>query len=456
MSRNENKHYTDMTVGPIAPILLRFALPLMVGGLFQNLYNLADMTIAGHILGDSALASISAVNALMTLMTQTAIGFNVGNAILVSNAFGEGDLNKARINVTSMTQLCVLVTLFISSAFVLFLKPLMRLVNTPEDLFEGAYVYILTISLGLIANMAYNLYACAFRAFGNSKMPLYFLIFSSMMNIVLDLLFIAVFHWGVFGAAFATVLSQALAAGLSGTMFYRMFPEMHPQKGDFKAGMTVWKKMFGIGAAAALTNSVFSIGMVAIQGAANSLGESTIIAKGAASKIRMFAVLPSVNLANTIASFAAQNYGAKKYDRITKGTWTAVGLSAMINVVTYTIAFFLAGTMVRLITGTENPEVIRQSEIMLRIELAFIWAQTAIMSFRFSIQGLNYKVIPIIATVIELCTRCICAFWLVKPLGFIAIPIAEPFSWLVCGSAMCAAYYVLIGKVKARDAAALN
>lgn len=438
------KNYNNMTEGSILSAIVRFAIPLMLGSLFQDLYSMADMTIAGYTLGDRSIAAISSSAAIINMMNYAARGYNMGNSIPVANAFGSGDMEKTKKALIAMNVLCVLYSLVVTTLFLVFLKPLLRFVNTPADLFDSAMTYAVIIVSGLICTMAYNLFSASFQALGNSKLPLYFLIFSSVLNVLLDLFCIVVLKLGVAGAAIATIFSQFVSAVLSGISFFRRFPEMRYRLKDLKGIGPVLADTFPIGISVAITNSIFSIGAVSVQSAINALGESTIIAQSSASKIRMFATIPSVNLANAVATFAAQNYGAKKYHRITKGIWTGIGVSAGINIFTYLICFFFGGAIAKLITNTQNPDVVYMASTMLRIEVAFVWAQTAVMSFRMSIQSLKRKIIPMLGTGVELVIRCVFAFVITPMIGFTAISWAEVASWLISGSVMLICYYILI------------
>ena len=450
-----NKNYSDMTKGAILPILWKFALPLMLGGLFQDLYSIADMTIAGHTLGDHALAAISATGAVIMMMNYAAMGFNLGNSILMSNAFGEGDMDKTRKAFFVMIELALAYSVVMTTVFLSFLRPLMQAVNTPPELFADAKTYAVIIIAGLTCNMAYNLFAGAFRALGNSKMPLYLLIFSSFLNIILDYVFIVAFRLGVAGAAYATIFSQLISAVLSALFFFKLFPEMKIRKEDIKGNGAMAKDMFLVGISVAITNSIFAIGAVAIQGAINSLGPDTIIAQSSCSRILAFAMIPSGNIANTASTFAAQNFGAKKFDRITKGLGVSMCMTLTINVLTFTVIFLFGDDLVRLITNTKNENVIYMAQTMLNIECAFIWAQTAVMGFRMCIQSLKKKVIPMFGTAVELVIRCFFAFILTPVIGFKAIALAEPASWLISGAVMVVSYFVIIKKLKKEEEEAL-
>ncbi|MDO4487518.1 MAG: MATE family efflux transporter [Eubacteriales bacterium] len=447
-SKKENKHMVNMTAGPILPILVSFALPLMLGSLFQDLYNLADMTIAGYTIGDGALAAISATSGIVSFIMATSRGYNIGNAISVSNSFGGGDIEKTRRNLAGMFTLCYVLSISMTLLLVIGIKPLMRLINTPENLFDDAYRYVIIIILGLSFTMTYDLFACSFRALGNSKLPLVLLIICSVLNIFLDLLFMYVLRMGVMGAALATIIAQLISAVAAAVFFYRLYPELRFRREDFKTVGIVAKDMFPLGIMGALTNSMYAIGWIFMQSGINSLGQNTLVAYAAYKKIDMFAVIPSVAIANTLSTFAAQNFGAKQFKRITKGIFNGIGLSLAINVVTFTIISLVGQPLIRLITNTKSDEVVLQAYTLLRITVAFIWWQTTIMGFRFSIQGMRKKLIPFLGTFFELIIRTVFALCFIPLIGYTAIAWAEAACWVLGGIMMIICYFIIHGKEK--------
>jgi len=446
--QTKNKNMVNMTQGPILKILLGFAVPMMIGSLFSDLYNLVDMTIAGYTIGDTALAAISATSGIMAFINATSRGFNIGNAISVSNAFGEGDMEKTRRSLAGMFTLCYALSISLTILLCIFIKPLMRLINTPESLFIDAYKYIIVIIIGLTFTMSYDLFACAFRALGNSKIPLYLLIACSFLNVGLDILFMGALKMGVMGAAIATVLSQLISAIASLIIFLRLYPELHFQKTDFTGVIPIIKDMFPIGMSGALTNSMYSIGWIFLQGSINSLGQNTLVAYAAYKKVSMFAVIPSVSLANTLATFAAQNYGAKNYDRITRGIFTSCGFSFFINIFTFSVTFFLGKPIVQLITNTQSQQVLDEAYNLLLVTNSFVWAQTVIMGFRLSIQGMRKKLIPWLGTCFEMVLRILFALVFIPMWGYIAIGLAESSCWVLGGIMMVICYFIILKKEK--------
>ena len=436
----------DMTNGAILPLMLQFAIPVMLGHLFQNLYNLVDMTVAGHAIGDHAIAAISASHALISLINATAMGFNTGNSILVSQAFGAKDYDRARRSFAGAAELCVILALFATAVLLLVINPLLRLVKTPEELMIDARSYLLIMVIGLLATMSYNLLAGVFRAVGNSRIPLVFLIVSSLLNVGLDILFMVPLNMGVAGAAWATVVAQVISAVLSGVYLYVNYPWLRIQKEDFCHNGGLLKDMVPMGVSIAVSNSLFAIGDIAVQGAVNGLGSDAIVSQAAANKIKSFCITPSIGMANTCAAFAAQNYGARKLDRISKGIKTGILFNVVCNVVTYAIVFFLGAPLIRFITNTDSAQVVVDGVLMLRVVCAFIFTQTIVMVYRMSLSSMKCKVIPIVGTAIELVSRCFSAWVLVPMLGFLGICFAEPLSWVISGSVMLICYIWVIKK----------
>jgi putative MATE family efflux protein len=436
-----------MTEGATFPLLIRFASSLMLGSIFQHLYNLADMSIAGYTLGDHALAAISASSALITLINATAMGFNSGNSILVSQNFGAGNWEGARKAFAGVLKLCIGLIIIFTAVLYLTIGPLLKLVQTPEEIFTDAKAYIMTLILGLFCTMMYNMYAGVYRALGNSVVPLVFLIICACLNIGLDILFIVPLRMGVVGAGLATVVSQGLSVLMSAIHFHKNYPEMRLKKEDLRANPAMMRKMLPMGISVAFSNSLFAIGDIAIQGAVNSLGQEAIIAKAASQKIRSFAIVPSINMAHASATFTAQNYGAKKYERIPKGVYLSVLFNIAVNMITTAIAFAFGGSLIRLVTNTDSALVIANGQLMLRVVVPFIFTQTIVTAYRMALQSMEHKLAPIIGTGIELCTRFFCAFVLAPIWGFAGICWAEPLSWVVSGAVMFIWFNIAIKKL---------
>lgn len=440
----------DMTEGSVFKKLMVFAIPMMLGSIFQDLYSMVDMTVAGYTIGDNAIAAISSTDGLAVLMNYTCMGFSTGSAVLISQAFGMKDVKRIKQAYNTLIVLSLALSACIIGLFLSFLRPLMVFMNTPEELLQQATEYITVIIMFQFATQFYNMYASAFRALGNSKIPLMFLIVCSILNIILDILFMGVFHMGVRGAAIATVASQGISAVCSGFWFYRSYPELRSDSlKDFIDNCTLVREMVPMGLSVMATNALFAVGNLAVQGSLNSLGKDYLVANGAANKIRRFATVPSVGIANASATFVAQNYGAKKFDRIRKGARQAVLFSFCCNVVNMIIIVLTGKSIIRFITNTESEFIVEQGFFAITFVGAFIFTQTITMTYRMSIISMKRKTVPMIGTGVELCTRCLCAWVLTPVMGFPAICLAEPMSWIVSGVIMYICFLYVWKKDKA-------
>ena len=300
----------DMTSGNILRILLTFALPVFFGSLLQQFYNLADTAIAGNMLGDAALAQIGATSALYSMLTMFSVGLNNGFAISVSRWFGAGDNRKMKQAAAWMMVFSLSVGLFLAALLFLLRCPLLRLLQTPDTAFAGALAYITVIFLGLPFTMLYNMEASLLRAIGNSVVPLLFLAFSSVLNIILDVWFLGSLHMGIQGAAIATVLAQAVSALLGLFYLYRSYPLLRFSFDSLRTGFSFALDVFFNGLSMALMNAVYNIGSVILQGSINALGSTYIAAQVGGRRLAEMFMLPGDSLGASMATYSSQNFGA--------------------------------------------------------------------------------------------------------------------------------------------------
>lgn len=441
MTRRTNP---DMTQGPILSSLLAYAYPLMLGSLFQDLYHVVDMAIAGYTMGDDALAAISSTSVITTLINPLLNGFCIGCSVQIANRYGEKNDDMTRQCVTAMSLLCVGLMVFVMALMITFIKPVLELVKIPDTLKADAFAYIRVILFGIPATLLYDLCANIFRALGNSKTPLIVLILSTFSNTALDYLFMVPLHMGVEGAALATIISQGAAAIFAGALFLSKYPSLRFTRTDLRNSTSAAREMLPYGISGAFTNSVFAIGAAAIQGTVNSLGTDVIVSQAAANKIKSFAMIPSGGLANAAATFSAQNHGAGNFERIKKGVHTAIYCSMICTAVLFVLIRISDRSLIVLITHTQNRTVIDQAEDMLNIVIPFIFCQTALMSYRMAMQGMCHKIIPIIGMSIELVIRCTFAFLITPRIGYRGIAYSEPASWIISGAAMGMLFYKIL------------
>lgn len=430
----------DMTTGRPLPLILRFAVPLFIGNIFQQIYSMVDTMVAGHCLGESAIAAIGATSALYGLIINFASGMNSGYAIVVTRSFGAHDHRLMRQAIAGMAVLNAAVTAALTVLAVLFLRPLLRFMNTPAAIFADAYRYILVICCGMAATVAYNMFAAILRAVGNSRSPLYFLILSCVLNILLDVWFIAGLGLGVAGAALATVIAQAVSAVLCGVYLLRSYRGILPNRQDFRLPRRLWGELLSTGFAMALMLCVVDLGTVIFQRSNNALGEMYITAHTAARRLIMMIMQPLVTIATANSTFVGQNWGAGKTDRIRTALKQVCCAEVAWALCGGALLFLLGGPLVRFTTGTTDAEVVRNAVLSLRIHSVFFAPLGILFCLRTSMQAMGRKAAPVISSCIELGLKILSAGVLVPRLGFIATCFTEPLIWVAMVSYLLAVY----------------
>ncbi|MCI5514936.1 MAG: MATE family efflux transporter [Oscillospiraceae bacterium] len=420
---------TDLTKGNINKLLLSFAFPTLISNLFQQFYNLADTAIAGHILGDNALVAIGATSSLFSLIMTFANGLSGGFGIIIAREFGAKNESKVKRAVAHSLSINIIIGAVIFLLSLVVTKPILTAMNTPAAQFGDAYRYIIVILCTVAVPMIYNLEATILRSVGDSKTPLYFLIFASIMNIILDWVFMKNLDMGVTGAAVATVVSQLSASLLCLIVIKKNFPVLHITKSDFARDKKLTSDMLSAGMTMATMNSIFSIGSIIMQGAINALGETIIAAHLASRKLAEMFMQPLVTVGLACSTFVSQNFGAKKYDRIAKAIRYSLIYCAVWSVISFFVLWFLGAKATVLITGTGNAEVVRNTAMYLRINAPFYFVLGILFVLRFSIQSINRKIPPLISSAMELGTKIAAAFVFIPMWKYTGACIAEPLSW---------------------------
>lgn len=430
----QSVHVRDMTQGSPIRLILSFAVPLFIGNIFQQFYSMVDTMVVGYHLGDTGIAAIGATASLYSLLINFANGLNNGYGIIVTQRFGAHDRKNMKQAIAGMMILDLCICLFLTAATLVFLRTLMNFLNTPASVFDMAYSYIRTICLGIVTTIGYNMFASILRAMGNSRTPLYFLIFSSFLNIVLDILFVAVFRMGITGAAIATVISQAVSATLCGFYVLRNYAEYLPQKEDFRIPGKMLKNLFSTGISMALMSCLVDCGSVIFSRANNLLGETYIAAHAAARKLLMMMIQPQASLSLANSTFVGQNWGAKKFDRIRQTLRTVLLIEVLWGVFAAALIYLFGGALVRFTTGTNDADMIGYAVMSLRIHFAAFPFLGVVFVIRHTLQAMGYKVIPICSSCIELGTKFLAASWLIPQIGFLGTCITEPVTWVIMAS----------------------
>lgn len=439
--KSKNMKTTDMTLGNPLRIILAFAVPIFIGNIFQQIYSVVDTMVAGYNLGDAAIAAIGATSSLYGLIIDLAWGMNSGFALVVTRSFGAHDEGTLKKSIAGTMLLDLGITLALTALAGCFLRPLMGLMNTPESIFPDAYRYILIICLGLPATMAYNMFASLLRCVGNSVTPLVFLIVSSLTNILLDLLFVAGFRWGVTGAAAATVCAELLSAVLSGAYFLRHYCSILPTREDFYLRPTMLRDLLSNGLAMAFMYSVVGLGSVFFQGANNRLGESIIAAHTAARRIISIMMAPLGTISGAAATFIGQNWGAGRKDRVRDGLKQEILISVAWGVFACVVIYLCGEGLVRFTTGSSDPITIRSAVFSLRVHLPFYPALGVLLALRTAMQAVNIKLPPVLSSATELGMKILAAFWLIPAYGFTGTCVTEPVTWVLCALLLIVVYY---------------
>ncbi len=442
---------TDMTRGDPVRLLLNFSAPLFLSNLLQQFYNLADTALAGHILGDAALAQIGATAALYGLIMNFAFGMNNGLALTVSRLFGAGDDKGVRRATAWMLALAAATAAVLTVVFVGIRRPLLVLLQVPEATMEGALAYLTLILLGIPLTMAYNMEAALLRAIGNSLTPLYFLLFSTVLNIGLDVAFMGPLQLGVSGAAAATVVAQGISAVLGGWYIIRNYPNLHFTRAAYANGKNFAANMFWAGLSMGLMSAIYNIGSVVLQSSINALGSTYIAAQVAARRFAELFFIPGGALGIAVATYSSQNLGAGRRSRIMKGVLTALGIYFVWWVFVMLFAFFLSDPAVRAITGTSDEEIISNAVLYLKISAPVIPPMAVLVIVRNMLQGIQHTIEPLLASGLELIGKVIFGVWIVPVVGYTAVCFCEPVTWVICFVFILGALYRCRGELKDKE-----
>ena len=421
----------DMINGPIFRNLIAFAIPILISNVFQQLYNTMDTAIVGNTLGTNSLAAIGSVNSVFDLLTGFCIGIGNGMAIVTGRCFGANDENRLKQSVAGCIIIGFFSCIFFTILASLSVRPLLHLINVPEELIDESYSYIIVIILGLVVMFAYNTLASVLRAIGNSIAPLIFLIFSSVLNVILDIVLITQAHMGVAGAAVATVIAQGVSAVLCVLYILKKTPLLIPQRQHFKIDTAMYKDLLGQGYSMAIMGAIVNAGSVILQSGINGLGSDLIAAHTAARKLYMFFFMPILSLGIAMATFIAQNAGAKRADRIIAGMRTSyltnVGLAAVISV----FLLLFADVLISLLAGTDDPNIVHNGGLYLKVVGPNYAVLGVLMNTRYALQGIGKKILPLISSVIEFVMKILFVVAFIPLYGFMAVIFCEPVIWVV-------------------------
>ena len=421
----------DMTKGSPTKLLLTFAIPVLIGNLFQLLYNMTDTRIVGAYLGETALAAVGATGSLNNMFIGFLTNLMNGMAILTARYFGAGERDNVRRSVSCMSVLGIGTAALLTLLSVVFLEPLLRLLNTPEHLIGTSADYFRVILLGLVVTALYNGCAALLRAIGDTVTPLIFLIIAVFLNIGLDLLFVCVFHWGVTGAAVATVLAQACSVLLCILYIARKYTVLHPAPGDFRLQPAMTLQMYTSGLCMGFMLTLVNIGSVILQGAINTFGDSIIVAHTAARRLTELLMMPFSVLGTAISTFSSQNYGAGRYDRVRLGIRRALMLGTAGCLLSILATNTFVPSVIAWLIGDASQEIVDTAALYLRVDTVFYFITMVIVIYRNTLQSIGDPVTPIISSLCETFGKIGAVLLLIPPLGYFGVILTEPIVWAI-------------------------
>ena len=438
----------DMTVGSPTRDILRFAIPLILGYILQQMYQIIDAVIVGRWIGVGALAAIGASSSVMFLIMGFCNGSCAGFSIPIAQAFGAKDFAKMRCYVGNAIRLGIVFAVVITLMSCALCTRILYLVNTPDDIFQDAWIFLFLQFAAIPFTMAYNLLAGFIRALGNSRQPFYFLIFSAIINILLDIVFILIMGMGVEGAGIATLLSQAFSSMMCLWYIRKHLTILIPQGEERHFNNKRIAILLNNGVPMGLQFSITGIGIIMLQSANNALGTLYVASFTAAMRIKYLFICVFDNIGVAMATYCGQNIGAEKTERIQLGIRSALMITAVYFVLTVIVIYPFADQMMALFVNSGEQDVIKNAAYYMRISNYFYPALGLLTIFRYSIQGLGYSMLSMLSGVMEMIARCGVSIWLVPELAFTGVCFADPTAWMAADLFLIPAYFYLYKKIK--------
>lgn len=421
----------DLTKGNITKVILQFAIPIFLMQMLQLTYSFADVRMVGEFLGENSLAAVGATTPINTLIIGFMTGLTNGFSVITARFFGAGDRKGIKRSVAAAITLAVALSVALSVASLIGITPLMRVLNTPDGIFDEAKAYISVLLGGMLVTAWYNTMASILRSMGDTVTPLVFLALAVVLNIVGDYFFMGVVGMGVVGAAAATLLAQFISA-LACTIYgFRRYEAIRFPLSMCRVDSRLAGQMLASGFSMGFMNSIVSLGTVSLQSAINTFGEDIIVAHSAARKITEFFNITFGVFGMTMATFCGQNMGAGKYDRIRKGLWQCILMAWVWSIGMMLLAWTAGPWLIHLVTGSDTAAVLETGSLYLRVDTLFYFVPAAICIIRNAMQGFDDRITPIVSSSIELVGKVLVVILLVPHYQYWAIIVAEPIVWVL-------------------------
>lgn len=422
----------DMTEGSPAKLIWAFSVPMFIGSIFQQLYNMADAIVVGRFVGPNALAAVGTSFPIIFFLVALVIGMTMGSGVVISQYFGAKDIVKTRRAVVTAIAFQLVFASFLSVVGVLLSRPLLLLLNTPDVILADATAYMQIFFGGMVFMFAYNAFASVLRSLGDSKTPLYFLIIASLLNIVLNVYFVASLGWGVRGVAWATLIAQGVSSVISFIYINRRVPLLQFKRSELVFDWPIFWAMVRIGAPSSLQQSLAAVGMMAVQALVNSFGPVTMAAYTAASRMDSFAMIPIMNFGMAVSTFTGQNIGANRLDRVVQGMKATLLMVIGACLVVSVLVFTLGGQMIQLFVSGAQPEIISQGVDYMQTISFFYAVFGVLMVMNGVLRGAGDAWVPMVTTMASLVVRVTSAYLLVNTaLTYRGIWWSIPIGWSV-------------------------
>ena len=421
----------ELTEGNPLKLILLFMFPMFIGNIFQQIYNLVDALVVGRCIGLNALAAVGATMPMIFLFISFIFASTQGFSIVTAQKFGARDYKMVRQSAAASFILSGLLTIIITLLSAPFTHHMLVFLKTPDDILLDSEKYLFIMFLGIFATIYYNLSSNLIRALGDSKTPLYFLIFSSFMNIFMDLLFVLKFGWGIEGVAWATVAAQGISTVMCLIYMFWKFPILRLKKEDWKVSKDFYFEHLRIGIPMGIQMSVLSIGIIAVQYVLNSFGSIAVAAFTTAVRVDQFFSQAFLALGAAIATYTAQNYGAGKIQRIKEGTKCGVLIAVLISIFCAIVLYFFGRDIVAIFMNEPNAEMLDYAQIYLNIVMVSFIFLGLLFLYRNILQGMGSVIVPLLSGVAELIMRILAAFFLSAKLGYFGVCLATPSAWIM-------------------------
>lgn len=443
----------DLTTGHPLKLIVQFAIPLLLGNLFLQLYQISDMIIVGHLISVNALAAIGASAPIYMVFLMIAFGFTGGLTVITAQRFGAKDEDGVRSSVFHSMLAALALSIMLTVGLIYFLRPLLHLTQMPAEIFEPAYDFMYVMCLSTIMIVLFNLLSGFIRALGDSKTPLYFLIFCSLINILLNFIFIKYCGWGVIGSAFGTLVSNTLSVIICFIYMWHKFPLLRLSKQYIKYSPHVMREHLKLAFPMALQFSILSFSIMIIQSVCNSFGPDIIAAFATAFRIEQFATQPLLAIGLAMATFSAQNWGAHLLSRIRRGVKYAFILSSVISIIGFFVIRSIGSGMIAMFidtgdntSGNNIALILEVGKQYLIISTIFYFFLGLIFVFRNTIQGMGKPLLPLLSCILELIVRALSAVYLAQLIGYRGIMYAGPLAWFAAGLLVLCGYIYYIHK----------